>query len=39
MPQIFAVLEGEGEVTGEDGVNTRVVAGDAVLLTPGEVTK
>src|SRR5688572_5714167 len=36
MPQIFAVLEGQGDVTGEDGVNTRIVAGDAVLLTPGE---
>ena len=36
VPQIFAVLQGEGEVTGEDGVSTRVVTGDAVLLTPGE---
>ena len=36
VPQILAVVEGEGEVSGSDGVFQRVAAGDAVHWTAGE---
>ncbi len=35
-PQIFAVLEGSGEVSGADGVDEPVEAGDAVFWHAGE---
>ena len=35
-PQIFAVLEGSGEVSGADGVDAPIGAGEAVFLHAGE---
>jgi quercetin dioxygenase-like cupin family protein len=35
-PQIFAVLEGSGEVSGADGVDEPILAGEAVFLHEGE---
>jgi len=35
-PQIIAVLEGSGEVSGPDGVDERIGAGEAVFLHEGE---
>ena len=35
-PQIFAVLEGSGAVSGEDGVEEPIAAGEAVFLNEGE---
>ena len=35
-PQIFAVLEGSGEVSGADGVDEPIGAGEAVFLHEGE---
>ena len=35
-PQIFAVLEGSGEVSGEDGVDEPIGPGEAVFLHEGE---
>jgi quercetin dioxygenase-like cupin family protein len=35
-PQIFAVLEGSGEVSGKDGVDEPIEAGEAVHLHEGE---
>ena len=37
LPQIFAVLEGSGEVSGEDGVDEPIEAGEAVFWHGGEV--
>jgi quercetin dioxygenase-like cupin family protein len=36
FPQIIAVLDGSGEVSGTDGVGEPIVAGDALLLSQGE---
>jgi quercetin dioxygenase-like cupin family protein len=36
FPQILAVLEGSGEVSGADGVAEPIVAGEAVYLHEGE---
>ena len=36
MPQIFAVLEGSGEVSGANGVGEPIGAGEAVFLHEGE---
>jgi quercetin dioxygenase-like cupin family protein len=36
FPQILAVLEGAGEVSGADGVNVSIVAGGAVFWDEGE---
>jgi len=36
FPQILAVLDGSGEVSGADGVDQRIVAGDAVFWHEGE---
>jgi quercetin dioxygenase-like cupin family protein len=36
FPQILAVLEGTGEVSGEDGVAEPIAAGEAVFWLPGE---
>ena len=36
FPQILAVLEGSGEVSGEDGVAEPITAGEAVLWVQGE---
>ena len=36
VPQIFAVLEGSGEVSGEDGVAEPIAAGHAVFWSQGE---
>ena len=36
FPQILAVLEGSGEVSGADGVVEAIVAGDAVFWHEGE---
>jgi quercetin dioxygenase-like cupin family protein len=36
FPQILAVLEGAGEVSGADGVNEPIVAGEAVFWDEGE---
>ena len=36
FPQILAVLEGSGEVSGADGVDEPIVAGEAVFLHEGE---
>jgi len=36
VPQLFAVLEGEGVVTDERGATAPLVAGDAVYLEPGD---
>jgi len=35
-PQILAVLDGSGEVSGADGVGEPIAAGEAVLWTEGE---
>jgi quercetin dioxygenase-like cupin family protein len=35
-PQVFAVLEGSGEVSGADGVLEPITAGEAVFLHEGE---
>ncbi|HET9675029.1 MAG TPA: cupin domain-containing protein [Gaiellaceae bacterium] len=35
-PQILAVLEGEGEVTGADDVDEPIIAGEAVFWDDGE---
>jgi quercetin dioxygenase-like cupin family protein len=35
-PQILAVLEGSGEVSGADGVDEEIEAGEAVFLHEGE---
>jgi quercetin dioxygenase-like cupin family protein len=35
-PQILAVLEGSGEVSGENGVDEPIGAGEAVFLHEGE---
>jgi quercetin dioxygenase-like cupin family protein len=35
-PQIFAILEGSGEVRGADGVDEPIAAGEAVFLHEGE---
>ena len=35
-PQIIAVMEGSGEVSGADGVDERIEAGEAVFLHEGE---
>jgi quercetin dioxygenase-like cupin family protein len=37
FPQILAVLEGSGEVSGEDGVAAAISPGDAIYWTEGEV--
>jgi quercetin dioxygenase-like cupin family protein len=36
FPQIFAVLEGSGEVSGADGVHEAIAAGEAVFWHEGE---
>ena len=36
VPQIIAVLDGSGEVSGADGVAEPIAAGDALLLSRGE---
>jgi quercetin dioxygenase-like cupin family protein len=36
FPQILAVLDGSGEVSGADGVGEPIAAGEAVLWTEGE---
>ena len=36
MPQIFAVLEGSGEVSGANGVDEPIGAGEAIFLHEGE---
>ena len=36
LPQILAVLEGSGEVSGADGVDQEIHAGEAVFWHPGE---
>ena len=36
FPQVFAVLEGSGEVSGEDGVVEPIAAGEAVFWHNGE---
>ena len=36
MPQIFAILEGSGEVSGTNGVDEPIGAGEAVFLHEGE---
>jgi quercetin dioxygenase-like cupin family protein len=36
FPQIIAVLDGSGEVSGADGVGEPIAAGDALLLSQGE---
>lgn len=36
VPQILAVLEGEGRVSGADGELERIVAGEAVFWSAGE---
>jgi quercetin dioxygenase-like cupin family protein len=36
FPQILAVLEGSGEVSGADGVDEEIEAGEAVFLHEGE---
>jgi quercetin dioxygenase-like cupin family protein len=36
FPQIFAVLEGSGHVTGEDGMDEPISAGEAVFWRKGE---
>jgi quercetin dioxygenase-like cupin family protein len=36
LPQILAVLEGSGEVSGEDGVAEPIAAGEAVFWSQGE---
>ena len=36
VPQILAVLEGSGEVSGEDEVSEPIAAGEAVFWTQGE---
>jgi quercetin dioxygenase-like cupin family protein len=36
VPQILAVLEGEGEVSGADGVFEAIAAGEAVFWSQGE---
>jgi len=36
VPQILAVLEGSGEVSGEDGVAEPIAAGEAVFWSQGE---
>ena len=36
MPQIFAVLEGSGEVSGADGDSEPIGAGEAIFLHEGE---
>jgi quercetin dioxygenase-like cupin family protein len=35
-PQIFAILDGSGEVSGADGEDEPIEAGEAVFLHPGE---
>ncbi len=35
-PQIFAILDGSGEVSGADGIDAPIEAGEAVFLHPGE---
>jgi quercetin dioxygenase-like cupin family protein len=35
-PQIFAILDGSGEVSGADGNDEPIEAGEAVFLDPGE---
>ncbi len=37
FPQIVAVLEGSGEVSGADGIVESIAAGEAVFLHEGEV--
>ena len=34
--QVFAVIEGEGKVTGDDGVRRRIGPGQAAVWAPGE---
>jgi quercetin dioxygenase-like cupin family protein len=34
--QVFAVVEGEGSVAGEDGVRRRIAPGQAAIWSPGE---
>jgi hypothetical protein len=36
MPQVFAVLDGSGEVSGADGVGEPIVAGEAVFWSQEE---
>jgi len=36
LPQILAVLEGSGEVSGEDGIAEPIAAGEAVFWSQGE---
>jgi quercetin dioxygenase-like cupin family protein len=36
VPQVLAVLEGSGEVSGMDGVRERIEAGEAVYWSEGE---
>jgi len=36
LPQIFAVLDGSGEVSGADGVGKPIAAGEAVFWIEGE---
>lgn len=36
VPQIFAVVEGSGEVSGADGINEPIAAGEAVYWQAGE---
>ena len=36
LPQILAVLEGSGEVSGEDGVAEPIAAGEALFWSQGE---
>ena len=36
LPQILAVLDGSGEVSGEEGVAAAITAGEAVYLRAGE---
>lgn len=36
VPQLLAVVEGEGEVSGDDGVFQRIAVGDAVHWSAGE---
>jgi quercetin dioxygenase-like cupin family protein len=37
VPQILAVLEGSGEVSGPDGIGESIAAGEAVFWARGEV--
>jgi hypothetical protein len=36
VPQILAVVEGSGEVSGADGISEAIVAGEAVYWAQGE---